>query len=237
MPQNKPLPLPPQRGPKVLSKIRRNTASTILSMPGLSPTSLEYSPLASPKPTRKSNKGLQMKYQLPTKRGEKDAKRDGSDAESEKGQPTTRPSLKGLTFRKSPRKILLERQLASLDQENTKLRRQLKLGKINNSKKKEELIALLHNQVQQHQRQIQQQNTVVTRIASKISTMFQEYQDMVGHADFLESKATKSDANKSDITKSSDNEFSVAGSDHIPTKVSHKISNLFRYNLNSDYSD
>ncbi|KAI1358872.1 hypothetical protein F5Y08DRAFT_345272 [Xylaria arbuscula] len=232
MPQDKPLPTPPHRGAKVLTKLHLNTKPTP-SMPGLSPTSSEYSSPDSPTPPSKSHrKASRVKYHLPKK--DKVEKSAESDTGSANLAPTksSRPSLKGLTFQKSPREMLLERRLASLEQENAELRRELRLGAINENKEKDELIALLHNQNRRYKAQIQQQADVVAQIANKIGTAFQEYQEMMEKADLSESRESESEVSESDSSKSDNFE-----SDHhknAPTKLSSRISSYLRYNLDSD---
>lgn len=237
MPQDKPLPSTPHRGAKVLTKLHLNTKSTP-SIPGLSPTSSEYSSPNSPTPPIKSQrKASRVKYHLPQKhKVEKSAE---SETESVNvASKSSRPSLKGLTFQKSPREMLLERRLASLDQENTELRRELRFGKVSENKEKDELIALLHNQNRRYKAQIQQQNNVVSQIASKIGTAFQEYQEMMENADLTGSQDSGSDGSESDGSSESDTAKSGdPKSDHhknIPTKLSSKISSYLRYNLDSD---
>ncbi|KAI2613356.1 hypothetical protein GGR54DRAFT_650947 [Hypoxylon sp. NC1633] len=87
------------------------------------------------------------------------------------------PSLKGFTFRKSPREIVLERRLIKLTQENTNLRQQLKTTVTHENREKDELIAILRSQNQRYDEHINQQNQLVARIANTISTVFKEYQD------------------------------------------------------------
>ncbi|KAI0399019.1 hypothetical protein F4802DRAFT_603382 [Xylaria palmicola] len=181
------------------SKMHRN-AATNSAIPGPSPTSSEYSPtgsITSPKASKahykamrkhkptssksSSNRKVQLnKYNLSdeTSDSSEDSKSD-AESEHQAQRHDVRPSLKGLTFRKSPRENLLERRLAKLKQDNTELRRQLRAEEINDKTEKDELIALLQNDNIRFKYQIQQQNTIVARIANKISKAFQEYEETV----------------------------------------------------------
>ncbi|KAI1191543.1 hypothetical protein F5B17DRAFT_284419 [Nemania serpens] len=243
MPQNKPLPLPPRRGQNVISKVRRDTMPKLgrhnysASLPGLSPTSSEYSQSSS-KPSIKSNKRKESpaKYILPTNNNDEANEDIGSDAESDRQtrRQSVRPSLKGLTLRKSPRELLLERRLIILDQQNAELRRQLKIGEVIVTKEKDELIALLHNQNKRFKQQIQHQNGIVARIANKISEAFQEYQDTVGQVDLMDN--TESDGTRSNSAESDAHESDGANSNEDnATKTRIKVYSHFSHDSDSEY--
>ncbi|KAI0976392.1 hypothetical protein F4678DRAFT_223941 [Xylaria arbuscula] len=278
MPPNKPLPPPPHRAPKMLSKMKRNTTqhdktsipelspttsvynrtksklvkhnktssipglspirperndpkskhakrNQTSSIPGLSPTSSEYSPTSPTRPA--NNKGQVAKY-LSDHDSDEETK-SVAKLEPQVQRQDMRPSLKGLTFRKSPRENLLERRLARLDQENTELRRQLRIEEANSNTEKDELITLLQNQNQRYKHQIRQQNGVVAQIANKISTAFQEYQGTVGHMYAIDDDTASDAAGSITAEIESDSGFDAADRDDATATT-----DVLRYYLSSD---
>ncbi|KAI1444526.1 hypothetical protein F5Y02DRAFT_418981 [Annulohypoxylon stygium] len=137
--------------------------------------------------------------------GNRDIEEHETPKQPEQSEPTNaRPSLKGITFRKSPRELLLERRLAQLNQENTALRQQLKTVATHENQEKDEIISMLRSQNQRYDDHIQQQNKLVARIANTISTVFKEYQDTVENLSTLSEVGS---ANNSHFSNDSDSDF------------------------------
>ncbi|KAI1340617.1 hypothetical protein F5Y15DRAFT_379245 [Xylariaceae sp. FL0016] len=170
---NKALPQPPPARRRWM-QIGKSQKSPATPGPSKRDPSSSESGSSSDESTARIREQLAQYFPAPAENNEQEISSDSGD-ESQNAKQLPAASLRDLTFRKTPREILLERRLSRISIQNTTLMHRLKIAETRDSREKDEIISLLRQQTKRYDQHISSQNQLMTRLAQTIRAVFEEH--------------------------------------------------------------